>query len=252
MSRPWYEELFDETYLATYDPLLTPEYTVGQVDALEQLLELAPPADILDIPCGQGRHSIELARRGYHVTGVDRSAHLLDVARRRAREAGQLAGSVEFVQSDMREFSRPGAFDVAINVFTSFGYLESETEDARALAAWYECLRSGGRLVMEMMHKYWVIRSARDQVWVETPGAFTLERVRYDVMTDRTETERIVILGDGRVERRHFAIRQYSLVELAAMARKVGFELAGAYGSLDGEEPLTVESRRLITVFRRP
>ncbi|WP_324716086.1 class I SAM-dependent methyltransferase [Carboxydochorda subterranea] len=248
----WYEELFDETYLATYDPLLTAEYTSEQVDGLERLLELSPPADILDMPCGQGRHSIELARRGYRVTGVDLSAYLLDVARRRAEEAGLREEAVEWVRQDMRDFRRPQAFDVAINLFSSFGYLEDEAEDARVMAAFYESLRPGGRLVMEMIHKYWLIRSGSEQVWVETPGAFTLERVRYNVLTDRTETDRVVILDGGRVERRRFSIRQYSLVELARMAREVGFELAGAYGTLNGEEPLTLESRRLVAVFRRP
>lgn len=246
----WYEELFDETYLATYGPLLTPEYTREQVDQLERLLELTPPADILDMPCGQGRHSIELALRGYHVTGVDLSSYLLGVARQRAEQAGAPQGALELVQSDMREFVRPGAYDVAINLFSSFGYLESEEEDARVMAAFYQSLRPGGRLVMEMIHKYWLIRSGRDQVWVETPGAFTLERVRFDALTDRTETERVVILN-GRVERRHFSVRQYSLVELSRMAAAVGFELAGAYGSLAGDEPLTVDSRRLVAVFRR-
>lgn len=248
----WYQHFFDEVYLLTYDPLLTPDYTRAQVDALERLLELSPPADVLDMPCGQGRHSIELALRGYRVTGVDLSGYLLGVARERARAAGVPEGALELVQCDMREFVRPRSYDVAINLFSSFGYLEDEEEDARVMAAFFECLRPGGRLVMEMIHKYWLIRSGRDQLWVETPGAFTLERVRFDVLTDRTETERVVILDDGRVERRHFSVRQYSLVELVQMARRVGFELVGAYGSLDGEEPLTVESRRLVAVFRRP
>lgn len=262
----WYEEVFDESYLATYDALLTPEFSAQQVDAIERLLQLSPPADVLDMPCGQGRHAIELARRGYQVTGVDLSGYLLGVARQRAEQAGvavhgpfgpqaeplvSQAGSLELVRCDMREFVRPEAYDVAIHMFSSFGYLESEQEDARVLEAFFRCLRPGGRLVMEMIHKYWLIKSGRDLLWVETPAGFTLERVRYDVFTDRTETERIVLTG-GRVVRRRFSIRQYSLVELAGLARRAGFEVAGAYGSLDGDEPLTVDSRRLVLVLRRP
>ena len=297
----WYEEAFDETYLFTYDALLTPEHTLEQVDDLERLLELSPPADVLDMPCGQGRHSIELARRGYQVTGVDLSPYLLRVARQRAEQAGlpvvgpregssategplpaaepgspdgprpnpsggpdpqqsgngdevagqRMVGVLELVRADMRRFRRPGGFDVAINLFSSFGYLETDEEDARVLRAFYESLRPGGRLVMEMAHKYWLIQKGRDVLWVETPAGFTLERVRYDVFTDRLETERIVIVG-GQVLRRRASVRQYSLVELATLARSVGFELVGAYGSLDGEEPLRVDSRRLVAVFRRP
>ena len=297
----WYEEAFDETYLFTYDALLTPQYTLEQVNDLEQLLELSPPADILDMPCGQGRHSIELARRGYHVTGVDLSAYLLGVARQRAEQAGlpvlgplescsaadespsapgpgvaqgprpkgaggfgpeglgsgsapggqRMVGWLELVRADMRQFRRPGGFDVAINLFSSFGYLETEEEDARVLQAFYDNLRPGGRLVVEMAHKYWLIQRGRDVLWVETPAGFTLERLRFDVFSDRLETERIVIAG-GQVYRRYASVRQYSLVELATLARSVGFELVGAYGSLDGEEPLRVDSRRMVAVFRRP
>jgi len=268
----WYEEAFDDSYLYTYDSLLSPEFTREQVDALERLLQLSPPADILDMPCGHGRHAVELALRGYRVTGVDLSARMLEVARERAQAAGVAVagpspgegsgaepeaaagegGGVELVRADMRRFCRPGCFDVAINLFSSFGYLESEQEDRRVLEVFYECLRPGGRLVVEMAHKYWLIRQGRELLWVETPSGFTMERLRFDVFSDRLETERVVVGPRGQVFRRRTSVRQYSLVELAGMAEAVGFELAGAYGSLDGEEPLRLDSRRLVAVFRKP
>ena len=275
----WYEDSFDETYRMTCDAPVAPELAPQQVDDLERLLELQPPADILHVPCGQGRHSIELARRGYHVVGVDPSGYRLAVARRRAVEAAlpvagpdeapgerghatadepkatpeaeRMVGRIELVCADMRHFRRPGAFDVAVNLSGSFGHLEDEQQDARALRAVYENLRPGGRLVMEMAHKYWILQQGQQSLWMETPDGFTLERWRFDVLTERLETQRVVIAG-GQVYRQRTSVRLYSLLELASLARSAGFELVGAYGSLDGTEPLRLRSRRLVAVFRRP
>jgi len=95
----WWRTWFGPAYLSLYDDYLA-ERTPIEVDRLEVLLALRPPARILDLACGQGRHTIELARRGYQVTGVDLSTYLLDVAAARARAAKV---TMRFVHGDMRE-----------------------------------------------------------------------------------------------------------------------------------------------------
>jgi 2-polyprenyl-3-methyl-5-hydroxy-6-metoxy-1,4-benzoquinol methylase len=90
----------------------------GEVEKAMALLDIEPPAAVLDLCCGIGRHSLDLARRGFAVTGVDRTRDLLEEARRLA-DADGLA--VELVEQDMRAFRRPGAFDAAISMLTSFG-----------------------------------------------------------------------------------------------------------------------------------
>src|SRR5262245_48037107 len=119
MEEEWYaNERFWETF---YPYLFTPqrwERTIGEV---ENVLALAQPGGkrVLDLCCGPGRHSLELARRGFQVTGVDCSPSLLV----RAREASAKENlAIEWVQDDMRRFTRPNAFDLALNLFTSFGY----------------------------------------------------------------------------------------------------------------------------------
>ena len=82
----WWRTWFGPRYLALYDETLT-ERTPAEIDRLEALLQLRPPRRILDLPCGQGRHAIELARRGYEVTGMDISPYLIEIARQRARAA---------------------------------------------------------------------------------------------------------------------------------------------------------------------
>lgn len=96
----WYREIFDEDYLRVYGPLFKPERTAKEVEFLLGVLALKPGASILDLCCGYGRHSIELARKGFQVTGYDLSEHLLGAAKQAARESGV---NVKWVHGDMRD-----------------------------------------------------------------------------------------------------------------------------------------------------
>jgi SAM-dependent methyltransferase len=91
-----------------------------------------PGAAILDLACGHGRHSLKLARRGFAVAGVDLSEPSLEIARRAASEDDI---DITFVHDDMREISFKAEFDVAINMFTAFGYFDEEGDHERALSA---------------------------------------------------------------------------------------------------------------------
>src|SRR4029079_1480712 len=97
------------------------EATVAEVDFVERRLGLMPAARVLDVPCGSGRHSIELARRGHRVTGVDISAEAIAHARGAAAEAGV---EVDLVRDEMRALPRTGAVDAALCMGNSVGYLD--------------------------------------------------------------------------------------------------------------------------------
>src|SRR5438093_4711234 len=121
----WGRTWFGPGYLALYDDTLR-ERTPIEIDQLEALLQLRPPLRILDLPCGQGRHAIELARRGYEVTGVDLSPYLIGVAKARA-EAGGVR--VRWLEGDMRRPVPRERFDLVLNPFTSLGYFLHEAAD---------------------------------------------------------------------------------------------------------------------------
>ena len=106
--------------------------------------------NVLDLACGPGRYAIPLAQAGYVVTGVDRTRFLLKIARERA---GRAAANVEWVEQDMREFLRPAAFDLALNVFTSFGYFEDQAENRRVLENIFASLKPGGAFVFDHLGK---------------------------------------------------------------------------------------------------
>ncbi|NIT57732.1 MAG: methyltransferase domain-containing protein, partial [Aliifodinibius sp.] len=113
-------------------------------------LGIEASSPILDLGCGIGRHTLELAHRGFTVTGVDRTQTYLNKAREKARIGGL---EVEFVQADMRSFRRTGAFEAVINLFSSFGYFENPEEDRRVVENVYDSLKPGGRFLVEMMGK---------------------------------------------------------------------------------------------------
>lgn len=246
--KPWYErDEFWEKLLPTMFREERWDAAVGEVDALLALISLAPGAAVLDLPCGPGRHSLELARRGFRVTSVDRTAEYLDQARQRADEEGL---TVEWVQSDMREFRRPEAFDAAINMFTSFGYFEDPDDDRKVVGNLLSSLRSGGVLVMDMMGKEVQARLFRNRDWHEyADGTILLEERAILPGWERTEARWIVLKDAERTEFR-FSHRIYSAVELSSLLRGSGFTSVEVYGSLEGT-PYDHTAKRLVVVARK-
>jgi SAM-dependent methyltransferase len=227
-----------------------------------KLLEVKPGARILDLCCGPGRHSLELARRGCRVTGVDRTALYLKKARAAARREKL---DIEFVLKDMRRFRRPGAFDGAINLFTSFGYFRSPADDCRVVANLLHSLRPGGRLVMEMAGREVLARKFSERAWSEQDGALLLEERKMTQDWSWIENRWIVIKGArkamgqsaGRDRPRlsaqefRFGLRIYSARELRTLLESVGFERVRCYGSLRGT-PYDHTAERLVVVARKP
>src|SRR2546423_9734973 len=185
----WWRTWFGPRYLALYDETLT-ERTPLEIDRLEALLQLRPPQRILDLPCGQGRHAIELARRGYEVTGMDISPFLIQVARERAQAAGV---QVRWLTGDMRQPTEDLKFDLILNLFTSFGYFAEDEDDRQVLAAAARMLAPGGRFVLE------VINGERVMANFEERGWFTVGQTA--VMGARRLDRRSQRMGGGRTVR---------------------------------------------------
>lgn len=143
---PWYESLFDHRYVAFYEELLDASVASRDVDFLDRAMALAEGCRILDLGCGFGRHSIELAAREYRVTGVDLSSSMLDMARASAKERGV---TVELVQRDMRALSGLGPFDICICIYTVLGYFDDD-ENESVLRGVHDVLAPGGRLAIDL------------------------------------------------------------------------------------------------------
>jgi ubiquinone/menaquinone biosynthesis C-methylase UbiE len=149
-ERPWYQELFGDLYLRAWVPYVTSQRTLREVDGIVALLNLPSGARILDLACGAGRIAVPLAQRGYVMTGLDLSSGLLEHAKEEAAKAGV---EVRWIHSDMRAIPFQDESDAVINIFTSFGYLETEAEDAEVLRAVHTALKPGGTLLLEFVNR---------------------------------------------------------------------------------------------------
>ncbi len=246
-TQPWYEQ---DTFWDTVAPTLFTRQrwsdAPAEVEQVVALLEIEPGAHVLDLCCGVGRHSLELARRGFQVTGVDRTRFYLDMAARQA-EAEEL--KVEFVQSDMRSFCRPDAFDAAVNLFTSFGYFEDPEEDRQVAMNVYRSLKPGGAFLIDMMGKEVLARIFRERDWYEEDGMLILQERKITRNWSWMENRWILFKDNTRTELR-LSHRIYSAVELASLLTECGFAHVDAYGDLEGGAYDHL-ARRLVVVARK-
>lgn len=243
----------NEAFWAEMAPVLfgRPRWDAAPQEA-EQIIELlgAQVGDaLLDMPCGPGRHAIELARSGLRVTAVDRHQPYVEEAIARAEVESV---EVEFLQADMRSFHRPGAFDAAMNYFTSFGYFDDPAAQRQVLSNYFTSLRSDGRFLIEMMGKEILARIFRPRVWHridDADGVLLEERTILDNW--RRIRNHWTLFRAGERFDHELELRLYDASELIHLVETAGFTDADAFGSLDGA-PYDDNAHRLIVVARKP
>jgi SAM-dependent methyltransferase len=241
---PWFEDdRFWKAFEHAMFPLQRVSATPEQAGQIATLLHLKPGQKILDLCCGPGRFSLEFARRGFRVTGVDRTRHYLAKARKAARREKL---HVEFVQADMRRFARTRGFDAAMNVFTSFGYFRNQSEDLRVCRNVYRSLKPSGRFLVEVLGKEGLARRYQARDWFEIGDSLVLhERIPFDGWS--AMEQRWILISKGRVREYRLWLRLYSAVELRSLLKQAGFRKAEAYGGYDGSA-YDSEARRLAVV----
>ena len=235
----WFE---DEEFWTEYAPIMFDEArwaeVPGVVDAIERLARPAPGASVLDACCGPGRHSLELASRGYRVTGIDITEAYLAAARESAlagADGTRGAREIEarFLRADIRDFVADEPFDLAINLYTSFGYFADPAEDLKALRRIRAALKAGAALVLETTGKE---TAARDFIHGESfeRGGWEV-RTEFEVVGAWEGLRNRWILSRGReVVDRSFVLRLYSGSELKGSLLDAGFSEVCIMGGVDG------------------
>lgn len=214
----WWEDFFPELFARIQGACKTPEVTRAEVDRMVEILGLPEGAAVLDVPCGEGRHAVELARRGYRVTGVELHSGTLSVARDAAEEDGL---EVEWIQGDMRELDQVDRFDAAVCYWTSFGYFDDQG-DRDMLRALHRALVPGGHLLMELRVAESLLPRFQPRSWSRVGDATLLEERRYVAATGRIETEWTLVV-EGEAVTRSSSIRLYTCRELLDRLEEVGF-----------------------------
>ena len=215
----WWENFFDGVVVSMWLQAVPGGETAREAERLVRLLDRPPGSEILDVPCGGGRLSLDLAGRGYRMTAVDLSSDFLDHAR-----ASADSQRVAWEQRDMRDLPWAGRFDGAFCVGNSFGYLD-DAGNAAFLQAVRGALKKGGRLVLETpMVLENLLYHLRDRPWWKVGDMYLLVENRYEHTTERLEIA-YTFVSDGGVEVRRGSHRAFSYRELIELVTAAGFDV---------------------------
>lgn len=245
----WYKKAFGNAYLDIYSHRNDEEAveTLHLIEsAYQPLLDGSGTESlrILDLACGQGRYARLLANLGHEVAGVDLSEELLVNARNMLKKKPLKAGRLWFVRADKRQIPFHGSFDLAINMFTSFGYFLEDEENHRALLSIACALKPGGRFLIDYLNRNHVIENLVEKdVFVQ--GKLTVTQHRR-ISPDRLRVEKnIQIEGPEGRDSWSESVRLYSSQEMEEMLSQAGLKVERLIGSYKGD-PFRPDSARLI------
>ncbi len=243
----WWSTYFDAQYLLEYEPIFTPEHDRREVTRLIEILGLPTGARLLDVPCGQGRHAHLLAETGFDVDGLDYSADLLRVAKKRG--AGK---TLRYTRGDMRTLPAKwsGRFDAVLNLFTSFGFFVQPSDDVKVMREFARVLRPGGVLLWHGGSRDGVMARFLSRDWWETSdGTMVAHQRAFDPMSGVLTIQSTWNGPKGNGSREH-RIRLYTATRLAELCNEAGLIVEHAY---DGwrDRALNRRSSEMVLVARK-
>lgn len=254
----WWRTLFNSLYLKTDgDVVENHENTRREVDLVVEVAALEPNDSVLDLCCGQGRHSLELARRGFrNIVGVDRSRYLIRQARKRARSEGL---SVSFHEGDARKFKRfENQFHCVMLLGNSFGYFEQQCDDEAVLRNAYLMLARRGTLVLDVVDGQWMRTSfeRRSWEWIDKDHFVCRERALAADGRRIVTREVITHAEKGVIADQFYAERLYSKEELVALLENVGYEQVRVHDTFESlstrGQDLGMMAHRVVLTARTP
>ena len=245
----WWQNFFDDNWKRLGFSSIAKEQTGKETDFLVSALGLNEDEKVLDLACGVGRHSLELARRGFkHVTGLDFTQAYLKEAILKARGEDL---KVEFVQGDMKDLPfAEVSFDAVYNFFTSFGYFDDERDNEKVMKEVSRVLKPHGRFLLDVVHRDWIVRNFQARGWSEYNGEYLLEEREFDLATSRNNCTWTYFTKQGTTKK-ELNLRMYSLYELRVMFERAGLKLSHAWGTLDFEPLTWNHSRQKVLAIKK-
>ncbi len=222
----WWKTLFNSLYLKTDGDVVENNInTEFEIDLLIDKLNLKKNDIILDLCCGQGRHSLELGKRGYsNITGIDRSRYLIRLARKRAQKYGLF---IRFSEGDARKIRlQNNTHDCIYIMGNSFGYFEHEDDDANVLRSIMKILKSGGKLALDITNGEFLRKNfdPRSWEWIDQNQFVCRERSLSSDQNRIISREVIVHAEKGVIIDQFYAERLFDENQIKTLLEKVGFE----------------------------
>lgn len=250
--KQWYEILF-ENYAHTYDRESFTLGTIQEVNFIEQEIGYDKTKRIIDIGCGTGRHSIELAKRGYSVTGIDLSESQLKCAREKAAEAGI---NIKFERIDARLLKFKNEFDVAL-ILCEGGFALMETDEMNfvILQGAAKALKPGGTFIMTTLNAFFPLTHSLEKFMNSSTIEGTSSGHSFDTMTLRDTSTFEVMDDDGNKRTLHCNERYYLPSEITWMLKSLNFSKVDIFGCHVGNfmrgMPLTPNEYEMLVVTKK-
>lgn len=243
--KSWFKDWFSsDNYLKVYD-----HRDFRDAEKLAQLIlksiPLSRDGKILDAACGAGRHSLIFAENGFNVTGFDLSSTLLLKAKEEAFERKLF---LNLVRADIREIQFKTKFDLILNLFTSFGYFESDEENFRFVKNSIEFLNEDGFYVLDFLNKNFVENNLIAESYKNIDGIDIKESRKIE---NQRVIKKIVLKQDQLVNEFKEYVCLYGKDFIVKQFLKFGYKLVNSFGDYEGSEYCPKTSPRMILIFQK-
>lgn len=244
----WFE---NENFWLNYAPVMFDEVHWAEADGVAQrcteIAGLKKGSRVLDVCCALGRISVPFARLGMNVTGVDITQPFLDSAQELAENEGV---TLNLINCDMRKFRTTKKFDLAVNVYNSFGYCDSIKDDTKILKQICASIKNGGTFILECISRETAIRWFTEGEWFERAGLTVLTEFSPVGAWEALSSKWIIISKDGKRMEHVFNQRLYSAAELRDRLISIGFKSAEVFGDFD-LSPYDYNAKTMVIVCRK-
>lgn len=251
--KKWYEELY-ENFAENYDKEVFSQGTIGEVDFIEKEIAFDKSKTILDLGCGTGRHTIELTKRGYSVTGLDLSETQLGKAK---EKADALNLNIKFIRDDARYYKLEEKFDLVIMICEgAFSLMETDEMNYRILKNAYDSLKDKGKFIFTTLSGLFpLFHSVKDFINSENTGDDEIKGCTFDFMTFRDSSVLKTLDDSGKELVLNCSERYYVPPEITWLLQSLGFvksEIFGCkLGAFSRNDKLTTEDFEMLVVAEK-
>lgn len=248
MKKTWFEKWFSSKYYLDIYQHRDEEDARWIINLLQRSIPLNTRSKALDIACGSGRHSLELARRGFDVTGFDLSEFLIGEAKKGLKNSKEKDLRVKFLIKDMRNFNFRNSFDVAVNIFTSFGYFENDEENFSVIKNASDSLRSGGFFIFDFLNKKYLEDNLLKYSKQKSGGITVIQKRKIE---NGFVNKKITIREGSKLFEFDESLRLYSLSEFKKAFGSYGLKIQLLFGDYFGNKFNEKKSQRLIIIAKK-
>jgi len=249
--KQWYEELF-KNYANKYDNEVYTQGTIGECDFIEKEINYDKSIKILDVGCGTGRHSIELSKRGYKVTGIDLSEKQIAKA---IEKAQKLNLNINFIKCDARNLPFENEFDLAIMLCEGgFSLMETDEMNFEILKNVTKSLKENSKFIFTTLNALFPLFHSVKEFYDSTlkDGNETFENITFDLITFRNHSLMVFEDDDGNKKELECNERYYAPCEITWLLKTLGYKKIDIFGAKLGafsrNDKLTIDDFEMLVV----